>query len=216
MTSISDNAKAIRTSLPPAVRLVAVGKGHSLGEIEQAIAAGISEIGESKVAEAADKGVAKLKAAHPNLVLHMVGRLQRNKVKEAVALFDVIQSVDSVALAQKIAGEASEQKKKISIFIQFRISGKETQSGYTSETELAQAVGEIRKLEAIYPSYFKLEGLMGIASRERPREDFSRLRSLAKSFSLPLLSMGMSEDFQIAVEEGSNMVRIGRAIFEGK
>ena len=205
----------MRASLPPNVRLVVVSKGRTAAEIEQALASGCLEFGESKMQEAADKGWAKLKAGNPRLVLHIVGRLQRNKVKEAVALFDVIQSVDSVALAQKISREASEQKRKISIFIQFRISGKETQSGYTSEVELAQSISEIRKLETIYAPYFKLDGLMGIASRERPREDFSRLRALAKSFSLPLLSMGMSEDYEIAVEEGSNMVRIGRAIFEG-
>ena len=215
MTTIPERAKAMRASLPPNVRLVAVSKGRSLAEIEQALAAGCLEFGESKMQEAADKGWAKLKACNPNLVLHMIGRLQRNKVKEAVQLFDVIQSVDSVELAQKISREASEQKKHISVFIQFRISGKETQSGYTSEAELAQSISEIRKLETIYAPYFRLEGLMGIASRERPKEDFSRLRALAKSFSLPLLSMGMSDDYEIAVEEGSNMVRIGRAIFEG-
>ncbi len=204
----------MRTSLPPNVRLVAVGKGHTAAEIEQAVSAGCFELGESKVQEAEGK-IPQLRRAHPNLVFHMVGRLQSNKLKEAVALFDVIQSVDSVILAQKIAREASELKKKISIFIQFRISGRETQSGYTSEAELSQSISEIRKLEQIYAPYFKLEGLMGIASRERPREDFKRLKQLAKSFSLPLLSMGMSDDYEIAVEEGSTMVRIGRAIFEG-
>ena len=214
MSSVKDNVQRIRSSLPAPVRLVAVSKGRGAEDIESAIACGISEFGESKLQEAQKKGWTEIKAAHPNIILHFIGHLQRNKAKEAVSLFDVIQSVDSVALAQKLAAEASEQKKKISIFIQFRISGKESQSGYTSETELAQAVGEIRKLETIYSPYFKLEGLMGIASREQPRGDFARLRVLAKSFSLPLLSMGMSGDYEIAVEEGSGMVRIGRAIFE--
>ncbi len=215
MSSVKDNVQRIRSSLPASVRLVAVSKGRGVDDIKQAISAGCAEFGESRLQEAQKKGWKEMKAANPNLILHFVGHLQRNKAKEVMSLFDVIQSVDSVALAQKLAAEASEQKKKISIFIQFRISGKESQSGYTSETELAQAVGEIRKLETIYSPYFRLEGLMGIASREQPRGDFARLRALAKSFSLPLLSMGMSEDYKIAVEEGSTMVRIGRAIFEG-
>ena len=205
---------SIRASIPPGVRLVAVAKGRPRSDLEALVAAGCRELGESKVQEAQDKGLTALKAAHPELVLHMVGHLQRNKASDAVSLFDVIQSVDTVALAQKIAIAASEQKKKISILLQFRISGKESQSGYTSETELAQAVQELRKLEQIHAPYFKLEGLMGIASREHPRGDFKRLRQLAKSFSLPVLSMGMSGDYKIAVEEGSTMVRVGSAIFE--
>ncbi len=215
MSTLSERVKTIRSTLPPTVHLVAVSKGHPMSEIEQAITCGITEIGESKVQEAEGKLIA-LKRAHPNVILHMVGHLQRNKASEAVALFDVIQSVDTVILAQKLAVEASAQKKKISILLQFRISGRESQSGYSSETELAQAVSELRKLEQIHSPYFKLEGLMGIASREHAREDFKRLRQLAQSFSLPRLSMGMSEDYKIAVEEGSNMVRIGRAIFEEK
>lgn len=213
MSSISTRAKAILSSLPLGVRLVAVTKGRRLGEIEEAIGAGVKEIGESKVQEAADK-IPALKAAHPGLIFHMVGHLQGNKAKEAVQLFDIIQSVDSVVIAQKIASEAQMQKKKISILVQFRISGKEGQYGYSSAAELDNAIAELRKLEAMHSPYFRLAGLMGIASRERPAEDFSRLRALAKSLSLPVLSMGMSGDYKIAVEEGSNMVRIGTAIFE--
>ncbi|MFH1095534.1 MAG: YggS family pyridoxal phosphate-dependent enzyme [Candidatus Micrarchaeota archaeon] len=213
MSSISERTRSICASLPPGVRLVVITKGQAPGNIRQAIGAGAKEIGESKVQEAAAK-LPALKAAYPQLVFHMVGHLQGNKAKEAVQLFDCIQGVDSVQLAQKIADEAEASRKKISILVQFRISGKEGQYGYSSAAELDNAILEIRKLEEMHSPYFRLEGLMGIASRERPAEDFSRLRVLAKSLSLPVLSMGMSGDYRIAIEEGSNMVRIGRAIFE--
>jgi len=206
---------SVRASLPPKVRLVAVSKGHSADEIEPVIAAGCREIGESRIQEAEGK-ILTLRRTHPGIIFHMVGHLQRNKAKDAVALFDVIQSVDSVALAQKIAIESQEQKRSITIFLQFRISGQESQSGYTSEAELAQAVSEIRRLESIHAPYFHLGGLMGIASRDHPRGDFKRLRQLAASFSLPILSMGMSGDYKIAVEEGSTMLRLGRALFGEK
>jgi len=215
MKQISARVSLIISTLPKQVRLVAVTKGRTLDEIEPLIAAGVREIGEGKVQEAEGKVIA-LKRAHPEIIFHMVGHLQRNKVKDAVALFDVIQSVDSVALAQKIADEASARGKQITILLQFRISGQESQSGYTSEAELANAISEIRKLEAAHAPYFKLGGLMGIASRERPREDFKRLRQLAASFSLPILSMGMSADYKIALQEGSTMLRLGQALFEEK
>lgn len=212
MNPISARAALILSTLPAKVRLVAVTKGHSPEEIEPLFAAGVREIGEGKVGEAECK-IPALKAKHPNIIFHMVGHLQRNKVKDAVALFDVIQGVDSVALAQKIGVEAQERRKPITILLQFRISGQESQSGYTSETELANAISEIRKLETAHAPYFKLGGLMGIASRERPREDFKRLRQLAASFSLPIISMGMSADYKIALQEGATMVRLGSAIF---
>ena len=215
MKPISARVSLVLSSMPAKVRLVAVTKGHSLEEIEPLIAAGVREIGEGKVQEAESKILA-LKAAHPKIIFHMVGHLQRNKVKDAVALFDVLQGVDSVALAQKIGVEAQERRKQITILLQFRISGQESQSGYTSETELANAISEIKKLETAHAPYFKLGGLMGIASRERPREDFKRLRQLAASFSLPILSMGMSGDYKIALQEGSTMLRLGSALFEEK
>ncbi|VVB56938.1 Uncharacterised protein [uncultured archaeon] len=214
MADPASNWRALRAAVPKSVRLLAVSKGQPRAAVEALLAAGCREFGESKVQEAQDKGWVRLKAEKPDLILHMVGHLQRNKARDAVELFDCIHSVDSVALAQKLAIEAQAQKKKLSVLLQFRISGKESQSGYSSEAELEQAVQELRKLEQIHAPYFKLEGLMGIASRERPREDFKRLRALAKSFSLPALSMGMSGDWKIALEEGSNMLRIGTAIFE--
>jgi pyridoxal phosphate enzyme (YggS family) len=213
MGKIAENVAKIRASLPPSVRLVAITKGRKIDEISEAIAAGIAEIGENRVQEAEGK-IPALKLKHPNVVFHMVGHLQSNKAKDAVAIFDVIQSVDSLALAQKIANEASARKKNVSIMLQFRISGLESQTGYSSETELSQAVSEVRRLEQMHSPFFKLIGLMGIASRDRPEGDFRRLSQLAKSFSLHTVSAGMSNDYKIAVEEGSNMVRIGSAIFE--
>lgn len=212
---IYSNIQYIRSQIPKHVRIVAIAKGRSVEEIEEVIKAGIFEIGENRVQEACKK-FPKLKAAYPHIILHMVGRLQRNKVKRAVEVFDVIQSVDSIKLAQKIAKYAQEKKKNISILVQVCISGKESQGGYKSEEELKKAIEEIRRLEKIHSPYLKLEGLMGIASLNNPREDFRRLKKMADCFMLPTISMGMSGDYNIAIEEGSTMVRIGRAIFEDK
>jgi hypothetical protein len=145
------------------------------------------------------------------IVKHLVGHLQRNKVKEAVSLFDVVQSVDSLALAKKIANEAAAQKKKIVAYVQFNVAGKEGQTGFKTEKELNEAVEQIRLLQH---DFFKLEGLMAIASQTHPEKDFKRLRKLATALKLPVLSMGMSDDYELAMFEGSNMVRIGRAIFD--
>ncbi len=210
MESISSRYQLVRESVPGSVRLVAITKGHELDEIKSALSAGCLEIGENKIQEAEEKNIISLKESHPNIVLHMVGHLQRNKVKMAVSIFDVIQSVDSIALARKIANEAAAQKKCITIYLQFRVSGHESQDGFIGEEELESAAKEIR---AMQNEYFKLEGLMGIASVAHPRENFEELKAMADRLKLPIISMGMSGDYRIAIEAGSTMVRIGTAIF---
>ncbi len=208
MDSIHARYSSIRSFLPKGVRIVAVTKGRSAQEIDNLLQAGAHEIGESYVQEAEEKFPKLLMSQ--KVVRHLVGHLQRNKVKEAVRIFDVIQSVDSLVLAQKIAKEAEAQKKKIVIYVQLNVSGKEERSGFESEKELTDAVAKIRAMQS---PFFKLEGLMGIAGEKHPEKDFKRLRKLATALKLPILSMGMSDDYELAVMEGTNMVRIGRAIF---
>lgn len=204
MAGIAENVFRIKSEIGSA-RLVAVTKGRSIGEIEEAIAAGITEIGENKVQEASGK-FGKLPS---NVKKHMVGHLQSNKVRDAVALFDVIQSVDSVKLAEKIAGEAKRQKKRIAAYLQVNVSGKQSQSGF-SIGEIGEAAGEIRKMQS---EFFSVDGLMCIASIENPKKDFAAAKEIADKLNLHVRSFGMSGDYKIAIEEGSNMVRIGTAIF---
>lgn len=241
MDSIHARYSSIRSLIPPSVRIVAVTKGRGAQDIRSAVEAGCKDIGESKVAEAAEKFP---RIGFSSTVRrHLVGHLQRNKVKEAVALFDVIQSVDSLPLAQKIANEAAAQKKKVVVYVQFNVAGLPQRSGFADEKELSEAVAKIR---AMQHEFFKLEGLMGIASppedeegtedgeegdgdgegggegeggegdegsRRKQALEFRRLRKLAAALRLPVLSMGMSDDYEEAVFEGSNMVRLGRALF---
>lgn len=204
MDGIAANVSRIRTGIGSA-RLIAITKGRGVAEIKEAIAAGITEIGENRVQEA----VEKLPHLPKNITRHFVGHLQSNKVKDAVELFDVIQSVDSVKLARKIAGEAARQKKRIAAYLQVNVSGKETQGGF-SAGGIGSAAVEICTLQS---DYFVVDGLMVIASKEKPREDFRRAKEIRDRLGLPVFSAGMSGDYKIAVEEGSNLVRIGTAIF---
>ncbi|MDE1797779.1 MAG: YggS family pyridoxal phosphate-dependent enzyme [Candidatus Micrarchaeota archaeon] len=208
MDSIHSRYSSIRSFLPKGVRIVAVTKGRTTQQIQSVVEAGALDIGENKVSEAAEKFPTLLISSR--VVRHMVGHLQRNKVKEAVSLFDVIQSVDSLALAQKIAKEAEAQKKRITVYVEFNVSGKEERSGFSTEKELLEAVEKIRALQS---PFFKLDGLMGIATVEHPVRDFKKLKKLSAQLKLPVLSMGMSGDYELAVYEGATMIRIGRALF---
>jgi len=204
MAGIAENIAKIKSEIGSA-RLVAITKGRGVGDVNEAIAAGITEIGENRVQEASTK----LPHLPANITKHMVGHLQRNKVIKAVELFDVIQSVGSVALAKKIAEEAEFQEKRIAIYVQVNISGKESQTGF-SIGEIETAAEEIRKLQG---KFFVVDGLMCIASIENPKGDFVAARAIAEKLRLQVRSYGMSGDYKVAFEEGSNMVRIGTAIF---
>lgn len=208
MDSVHARYSSIRSFLPKGVRIVAITKGQGKQAIYSLMDAGAREIGESRVDEAAEK-FSKLQISS-KIIRHMVGHLQRNKVKEAVELFDVIQSVDSLPLAEKIAIEAVQQKKKITIYVEFNVSGLAQRSGFGSEKELVEAVGEIRLMRN---EFFHLEGLMGIATPENPEKDFKKLTKLADLLRLPVRSWGMSDDYEEAVFFGATMVRIGRALF---
>jgi len=193
---------------PAEVKLIAVSKNRSIEEIEEAAENGIAEFGENRVQEAL------LKYNSIPARWHMVGHLQTNKVKEAVKIFDLIQSVDSLRLAQEIDKEALKINKIQEILLEVKISPEATKSGLKPE-EVPEVLRGASTLKNI-----KINGLMAIApivkTSPEARPYFRILRNLRDQIDRKLiLSMGMSDDFEAGIEEGSDMVRIGRAIFEG-
>ena len=192
---------------PAEVTIVAVTKGVEVEAIEAAIKAGIRHIGENRVQEAKEK-VERLSTLGLRPMWHMVGHLQTNKVKTAVHIFDIIHSIDSVRLAEVVSQRA---QNTIPVLLQVNVSGEGTKSGF-SVAELAQVAEEIAGLPRL-----QVKGLMTIApmvaDAEEVRPIFRRLRQLRDGLGLEHLSMGMTDDFEVAVEEGATMVRIGGAIF---
>lgn len=196
-----------------AVSLVCVTKEAAVGQMEEALSAGAGIFGENRVQDA----VAKHRAIGDKAVWHLIGHLQTNKVKDAVKIFDLIHSVDSVHLAQEIDKQAGKIGKVQDILIQVNTSGEASKFGVTPEA----AIGLLKDI-APYPN-ISVKGLMTIApeveDREIVRPYFRALRELRdtlheRRFTLHELSMGMTNDFEAAIEEGSTMVRIGRAIFQ--
>jgi len=189
------------------VTLVAVTKTVSAERVHEAFAAGIEDFGESRVQEAAPK-IEQLQSLDLRPVWHMVGHLQTNKAKPAAELFDFIQSIDSVRVAQAVSAHASHD---IRVLLQVNLAGEETKSGFAAG-DVAPVLAEISRLPHV-----DVKGLMTIAPYTRDPEDvrpvFRQLRMLRDSLGLEHLSMGMTDDYQVAVEEGATMVRIGRAIF---
>lgn len=188
------------------VTLVAVSKTFDAGFVDEAIAAGIGEVGENRVQEARDKKPLVRGTAR----WHLIGHLQSNKAKEAVSLFDVIQAVDSIELAEKLARAADGQGKRQEVLLQVNI-GDEPQKSGISRSETGAVVKQASALDALH-----VIGLMAIPPIGTPDESrpyFRDLRSMRDALGLTHLSMGMSEDFEAAIEEGSTMIRVGRAIF---
>jgi len=208
---IADNLAAIRSRIRSAdsareVTLVAVSKNFDADAVGAAIAAGQRVFGENRVQEAAGKFPA-LKAAHPDLELHLIGPLQTNKVREAVALFDVIESVDRAKLARELAKEVARAGRAPKLFIQVNI-GEEPQKAGVAPAEIDALLAECRALG------LEITGLMCIPPNDQPPAPFfARLRELARTHGLTQLSMGMSGDFEIAVQHGATHVRVGSAIF---
>ncbi|MFA4989720.1 MAG: YggS family pyridoxal phosphate-dependent enzyme [Candidatus Omnitrophota bacterium] len=192
---------------PAAVRLIAVSKQRGIEEIKAVALAGITEFGENRVQEAL------LKYSEVAVRWHMVGHLQTNKVGEAVKIFDLIQSVDSLRLAQVINKEALKINKIQEILLEVKISPEAAKSGLKPE-ETPGVISEVSAFKNI-----KIKGLMAIApivkDPQEARAYFRILRNLRDQIdSRLILSMGMTDDFEAAIEEGSDMIRIGRAIFE--
>jgi pyridoxal phosphate enzyme (YggS family) len=188
------------------VTIVAVTKGVPATVVREAIAAGLTDIGENRVQEAEQKRAAL--ADLEGLRWHMIGHLQSNKVKTALNLFDIIHSVDSIHLAEAISRRALEP---VPVFLEVNVSGESTKHGVTLD-ELSAVHAAIAALPNVY-----VRGLMTVAplsaDPQAARPVFRRLRQEATALALPDLSMGMSDDFEVAVEEGATHVRIGRAIF---
>lgn len=201
---------------PACVMLVAVTKARPAEQIRQVIEAGITDIGENRLQEALVK-YGKLEGVK----WHMVGHLQANKVKEAVKIFDLIHSVDSLRLASAIDKHAYAINKTQDILVQVNTSGEPSKSGIKPDeaVEVIQGISRLRNIN--------LKGLMTIApvadNPEEVRPYFRELKGLLDKLNrqavtrqpLHALSMGMTDDFEAAIEEGSTIIRLGRAIFEG-
>ncbi|MGB9588677.1 MAG: YggS family pyridoxal phosphate-dependent enzyme [Armatimonadota bacterium] len=218
--SIAENVLRVRESIseaaqqagrdPNSIKLVAVTKTVDVSGIQEAIRAGVTDIGENYVQEAADK----FASIGPSVRWHMIGHLQTNKVRRAIPIFDLIQSVDSAHLAKEIGKRSLGLGKTTEVLVEVNISGEESKYGVKPSSALDLCC-EVACVEGV-----SLSGLMGIApftdNEVVIRKSFVMLRSLWEK--LPAvhrkwLSMGMTSDFRIAIEEGSNMVRIGTAIF---
>ncbi|HEY2829937.1 MAG TPA: YggS family pyridoxal phosphate-dependent enzyme [Thermoanaerobaculia bacterium] len=186
------------------VTLVAVSKTFPAEAVTNAIAAGATHVGENKVQEARDKKP----LVDGNARWHLIGHLQSNKAKDAVRIFDVIETVDSVELAEKIARAAIAAGKRQEILLQVNIGREEQKSGADPD-DVPSLATEIAAIDGV-----NLRGLMAIPPFDGDvRRHFRALRELQQRIGVSEVSMGMSEDFEIAIEEGSTIVRVGRAIF---
>jgi len=194
---------------PDEVTLVAVTKGFPPEAVREAAAAGVRHFGENRIQEAQAK-LPALGDLSPKPTWHMVGHLQTNKVKTALNLFDIIQSVDSFHLAEAINRRAP-QPDRVPVLLEVNVAAEPAKYGFSPD-ELPSQAEAIRRLPGL-----DVRGLMTVApmtdDREQLRPIFRRLRQLAQSLQLPELSMGMTDDFETAVEEGASIVRVGRAIF---
>ena len=208
-----DSACARAGRDPASVLLLAVSKGHPPEAIRAAADAGLTVFGESKVQEAR----AKIPLCPGKLRWQMIGHLQSNKCRDAVHFFEMIQSVDSLALAAEINKFASNAAKTMPILLEVNVAGEASKFGYGPDRLLAE-LEEMNRLPKI-----EIHGLMTIApwtnDPAKVRPFFQRLRELKSECEqrlgapLPQLSMGMSGDFEVAIEEGSTLVRIGSALF---
>jgi hypothetical protein len=202
---------------PDEVRLVAVTKTVSTAAIREAVDAGLRLFGENRVQEAQTKITsAELQIPGTEIEWHLIGHVQRNKAKSAVTLFEVIQTLDSTRLAEEIDRHAAEAGKRQRVLLQVKVSEEYSKQGIEPT-----AVGELLERTLDLP-HLKLEGLMAMPpyfeNPEDARPYFRRLRTIKevfaqKGYPLGELSMGMSHDFEVAIEEGATLVRIGTALF---
>jgi pyridoxal phosphate enzyme (YggS family) len=200
---------------PDAIRLLAAAKSQDIELVRAAVDAGVSLIGENYVQEAQEK---KAKIGE-SVEWHMIGHLQRNKAKAAVLLFDVIESLDSIVLARELDREGRKQGAKVRAYIEVNLGGEASKSGILSPNlpELIEAVGEL--------SHLHIAGLMVVPPMSddpaEARPYFCELRELSEKLNarkipnvdIRELSMGMTHDYIVAVEEGATIVRIGTALF---
>lgn len=216
-SSIAHNLASVRRRIaqaalragrdPAAITLVPISKGVEVARILAGCRAGIEHVGENRVQEAEGKFL-EVSRQGVKLTWHMVGHLQTNKVKTALEIFGIIHSVDSLRLAESLNRNAL---RPIPILLEVNVAAEATKSGFTIQ-ELSAVTASIARLERL-----DLIGLMTVAplveDPEEVRPVFRRLRGLRDALGLRELSMGMTGDFEVAVEEGATLVRIGRAIF---
>ena len=198
------------------VRLLAASKSQSLDAIRAAVRAGIALIGENYVQEAKEK---KHQLSDARVEWHMIGHLQRNKAQAALALFDVIESLDNLALMRELDKEAAKRNITARTFVEVNLAGEESKTGIAREN-VAGFLEQIAEL-----GHVKVEGLMTVPPfREDPEDvrpyfrELREMRDSLSSLSLPNiklkeLSMGMSHDFTVAIEEGATIVRVGTTLF---
>ena len=213
-STIAERLEAVRAEIaqiceradrdPREVRLIAVSKTHSSETIREALAAGQIEFGENRVQE----GLAKLdELADSEARIHLIGHLQRNKARFA-GRFASVQSIDSVRLAEAVARQVDAP---LDALLEVNVAGEASKQGF-DPAELESAFAQIAALPQL-----RVRGLMTIAplvaGTEQARPVFRRLRELRDALGLPELSMGMSNDYAVAIEEGATIVRIGRAVF---
>ncbi|HXS41172.1 MAG TPA: YggS family pyridoxal phosphate-dependent enzyme [Stellaceae bacterium] len=216
-TAIAANLVALRRKIaaaaaaarrdPRAVELVAVSKTQPAAAVEAALAAGQRLFGENRVQEAQAK-YPPLKARYPDLRLHLIGPLQTNKVKEAVALFDAIETVDRPRLAEALAKEMARQQRRLPCFVEIN-AGREPQKAGIPPEDADEFIALCRTRWQL-----DLRGLMCIPPEgQDPAPYFAEVAAIAARNDLTALSMGMSADFEIAIASGASLVRLGTAIF---
>lgn len=203
----AENYKAVCESMPEGVTLIAVSKTRSIDEIRLIAGLGQKDFGENKAQELCEKF-----DSIENVRWHFIGHLQTNKVKSVVGKAYLIHSVDSIHLADAIEKQAAKLGIKQNVLVQVNVAGEIQKSGVPLQD--AEDLCDYIRTNC---KHIDLKGLMQVApdceNKEDTREYFSTLTKLLSKMKLDILSMGMSEDYKIAIEEGSNMVRIGTAIF---
>ena len=200
------NKKLEEQKINSVPKVIAVSKTFKLDRILPLIEFGHLDYGENKVQEAIDKW-SEIKKKKQNIKLHLIGKLQTNKVKHAIKLFDYIHSVDSIKLAKKIADEQFKQNKNLKLFIQVNI-GKEVQKSGIKIDQIKDLINLSKQLN------LNVVGLMCIPpANEEPEKYFKEIKSLNQKFNLKEISMGMSSDYLKAVENSSTYLRIGSSIF---
>lgn len=221
MTGFGDNLARVQERIAKAaasagrqasdITLIAVTKHQSLDAVQQALACGLVNLGENYVQEAQDKESLLSRQAASPVQWHLIGHLQSNKAKAAVAVFDTIQSIDSLSLAQSVGQHAKALNKVQSVLVQVHLGDEQSKSGIAPE-QVLDIAAEVAAVPGI-----ALHGVMGIApGNQGPQPFFRQLRGVFET--LPpahqhTLSMGMTGDFEAAIREGATMIRIGTALF---
>ena len=218
--SIGENYLRIRKEIPEYVEIVLAAKMRTKDEVEEVISSGAEIIAENYVQEA-EKMYQALGERAKEVKWHFIGSLQKNKINKALKIFDSIQTIDSPELAEALDKRAQRVNKVISVFIEVNIGSEITKAGVKPDYEIIEKLAQyISKL-----NYLKLEGLMTMGPRvgnpedsrpyfKKTKEIFDRLKEAdISNMDLKYLSMGMSNSYKVAIEEGANMVRLGTVIF---